>query len=64
MSSASIIFSKDNIVRAALRFRYVDFLVKSTPAISLAFIVYVTFKGVFWQAQGFKNAGSVQQPRV
>jgi hypothetical protein len=48
MSSASIIFSKDNIVRAALRFRYVDFLVKSTPAISLAFIVYVTFKGVFW----------------
>ncbi len=48
MSSASIICSKDNLVRAALRFRYVDFLVKSTPAISLAFIVYVTFKGVFW----------------
>jgi hypothetical protein len=65
MSSASIIFSMDKLVRAALRFRYVDFLVKSTtPAISLAFIVYVTFKGVFWQAQGFKNAGSVQQPRV
>ncbi|WP_198021127.1 hypothetical protein [Rhizobium sp. IBUN] len=48
MSSASIFFSKDNLVRAALRFRYLEFLVKSTPAISLAFIVYLTFKGVFW----------------
>jgi len=48
MSSATIIFSTDNLVRSARRFRYVDFLVKSTPAISLAFIVYVTFEGVLW----------------
>lgn len=48
MSSASIFFSTDNLVRSALRFRYVDFFVKSTPAISFAFIVYVTFKGVLW----------------
>lgn len=48
MSSASTIYSKDNLMRAARRFRYMDFLVKSTPAMSLAFIVYVTLKGVFW----------------
>lgn len=48
MSSASIIYSKNNLMRAALRFRYMDFLVKSTPAMSLVFILYVTLKGVFW----------------
>lgn len=46
MSSASTIYSAENLMRAAVRFRYVDFLIKSTPAISLAFIVYVTFMGV------------------
>lgn len=49
MSSASTsIYSKNNLMRAAARFRYVDLLIKSTPAISVAFIVYVTLKGVLW----------------
>jgi hypothetical protein len=48
MSSAPSIYFPENLLRAARRFRYVDFLIRSTPAISLAFIVYVTFRGVFW----------------
>lgn len=49
MSSASTsVYFKNNLMRAAARFRYVDLLIKSTPAISVAFIVYVTFKGVLW----------------
>ncbi|EJL57308.1 MULTISPECIES: hypothetical protein [unclassified Rhizobium] len=48
MSSASSIQFMENVMREALRFRYVDFLIKSTPAISLAFIAYVTFRGILW----------------
>jgi hypothetical protein len=48
MSSASSMYFMENVMREVRRFRYVDFLIKSTPAISLAFIVYVTFRGVFW----------------
>lgn len=44
MSSTTSIQPWKNITQ----FRYVDFLIKSTPAISLAFMVYVTFRGVLW----------------
>jgi len=30
------------------RFRYLEFLIKSTPALSLAFLTYVTLKGYLW----------------
>lgn len=30
------------------RFHYVEFLIRSTPAISLAFLCYVTFKDYLW----------------
>jgi hypothetical protein len=46
--SSVLIYFPENLVQAAHRFRYVDFLIKSTPAISVAFMVYVTFRGVLW----------------
>lgn len=48
MSSVPGLYFPDNLVRTARRFRYIDFIIKSTPAISVAFIVYVTFRGVLW----------------
>lgn len=48
MSSVPGLYFPDNLVRIARRFRYIDFIIKSTPAISVAFIVYVTFRGVLW----------------
>jgi hypothetical protein len=48
MSSDFYLYFPESLMRAALRFRYVDFMIKSTPAISLAFIVYVTIRGVVW----------------
>lgn len=48
MSSTFSIGIPKNLVRTARRFHSVDFLIKSTPAISLAFIIYVTFRGGFW----------------
>jgi hypothetical protein len=48
ISSDFYLYFPESLMRAALRFRYVDFMIKSTPAISVAFIVYVTFRGVLW----------------
>ncbi|MBB3745784.1 MULTISPECIES: hypothetical protein [Rhizobium] len=48
MPSTVNIHSWKSLARHIGKFRYLDFLVKLTPAISLAFIVYIVFKGVFW----------------
>jgi hypothetical protein len=48
MSSASSVQFMENAMREVLRFRYGNLLIRSTPAISLAFIAYVTFRGVLW----------------
>jgi hypothetical protein len=48
MSSAASIHSWKKTALYIGQFRYVEFLIKSTPAISLAFIVYITLKGVLW----------------
>lgn len=34
--------------RSLSRFRYVDYIIKSMPLISVAFILYVIFQGTFW----------------
>jgi hypothetical protein len=47
MPSTVNIHSWKSLARHIGKFRYLDFLVKLTPAISLAFIVYIVFKGVF-----------------
>ncbi|MBY5747917.1 hypothetical protein HFO28_30705 [Rhizobium leguminosarum] len=48
MSSTVNIHSWKRLAQHIGKSRYIDFLVKSTPAISLAFIVYIIFKDVFW----------------
>jgi hypothetical protein len=48
MSSTVTIHSWKRLAQHIGRFRYINFLVKSTPAICLAFIVYIIFKDVFW----------------
>jgi hypothetical protein len=48
MSSATSVHSWKNTALYIGQFRYLEFLIKSTPAISLAFILYVTLKGVLW----------------
>ncbi|MBX5195513.1 hypothetical protein HJB82_09235 [Rhizobium sp. NZLR10] len=48
MSATANIHSWKSLVQHVGKFRYIDFLVKLTPAISVAFIVYVVFKDVFW----------------
>jgi hypothetical protein len=48
MSSTAHVYSWKNVSAQVGRFRYVDFLIKSTPAVSLIFIVYITFRGVIW----------------
>ncbi|WP_179874153.1 hypothetical protein [Rhizobium sp. L43] len=48
MSSMVSIHSWKSLAQSIGRFRYIDFLVKSTPAVSVAFIVYIIFKDVFW----------------
>lgn len=48
MSSTTSIHSWKTLAQYFGKFRYIEFLVKSTPAISLAFIVYIVFKDVFW----------------
>lgn len=46
MSSAFSICFPDNLMRSARRLHYFEFLIKSTPALSVAFIVCVTLRGV------------------
>ncbi|WP_165404216.1 hypothetical protein [Rhizobium leguminosarum] len=48
MSSTVTIHSWKRLAQYIGRFRYIDFLVKSTPAICLAFIVYIILKDVPW----------------
>lgn len=48
MSSTTSSHSWKNLAQHIGKFRYIEFLVKSTPAICLAFIVYIVFKDVFW----------------
>ena len=48
MSSVKGMNSWKSMLQSASRFRYVEFLIKSTPVISLAFIVYIILKGVLW----------------
>ncbi|WP_222253832.1 hypothetical protein [Rhizobium leguminosarum] len=48
MSSTVNIHSWKRVAQHIGRFRYIDFLVKSTPAICLAFIVYIILNDVFW----------------
>ncbi|MGO7326825.1 hypothetical protein ACU8MP_04470 [Rhizobium leguminosarum] len=48
MSSTVNIHSWKRLAQHIGKFRYIDFLVKSTPAICLAFIVYIILKDVFW----------------
>ncbi|MGV1794550.1 hypothetical protein [Rhizobium sp. A37_96] len=48
MSSVQGIYSWESLLQSARRFRYVEFLLKSTPVISIAFIVYVLLKGILW----------------
>ncbi len=48
MSSVQGIYSWKSLLQSASRFRYVEFLSKSTPVISLAFIAYVILKGLLW----------------
>jgi len=48
MSSTASIHSWKSLAQHIGKFRYIEFLVKLTPAISLAFIVYIVFKDVFW----------------
>ncbi|WP_204340712.1 hypothetical protein [Rhizobium leguminosarum] len=47
MSSTVNIHSWKRLAQHIGRFRYTDFLVKSTPAMCLAFIVYILLKDVF-----------------
>ena len=48
MSSTTSIHSWKDLARHISRFKYIEFLVKSTPAICLGFIVYIVLKDVFW----------------
>lgn len=48
MSSAFGLYLSKNSGRSMRRFHVIEFLIKSTPALSVAFIVYVTLKGVLW----------------
>jgi hypothetical protein len=48
MSSAFSLNLSKNSGRSMHRFHVIEFLVKSTPALCVAFIVYVTLKGVLW----------------
>jgi hypothetical protein len=48
MSSTSIPYLAKNSGRAARRFHVIEFLIKSSPALSVAFIGYVTLRGVLW----------------
>jgi hypothetical protein len=47
MSSTLNIHPYRSIVRCLSRFRYVDFVIKSTPLMCVAFILYVIFHGTF-----------------
>ncbi|WP_188080098.1 hypothetical protein [Neorhizobium sp. P12A] len=48
MSSAFSLNLSKNFGRSMHRFHVIEFLIKSTPALSVAFIVYVTLRGVLW----------------
>ncbi|WP_200959473.1 hypothetical protein [Rhizobium sp. Root1203] len=48
MSSTTSSYSWKNTAIYIGQFRYIEFFIKSTPAISVAFIFYVTFEGVLW----------------
>lgn len=49
-SMSSTLHNRDwsNVGSSVRRFRYVEFLIKSTPALSLAFLTYVTFRDYLW----------------
>jgi len=48
MSSILKIHSLGNLGSFVRRFRYVDFLIRSSPALSLAFLTYITFGDYLW----------------
>jgi hypothetical protein len=48
MSSVIRPHTWEGITRYLSRLRYVDFMIKSTPLICVAFILYVIFHGTFW----------------
>jgi hypothetical protein len=48
MSSTLHIHPYKGLTRYLSRFRYVDFVIKSTPLMCVAFILYVIFHGTFW----------------
>jgi len=48
MSSILNISYLGNLGRFLRRFRYVDFLIKASPALSLAFLTYITFEDYLW----------------
>lgn len=37
-----------NACGSVRRFRYIDFLIKSSPALSLGFVAFITFKDLPW----------------
>jgi hypothetical protein len=47
MSSTLHIHPYKGLTRYLSRFRYVDFVIKSTPLMCVAFILYVIFHGTF-----------------
>ena len=48
MSSVHGVYLPENLVQSTRRFWFMDFFIKSTVIFSLAFIVYVTLRGVLW----------------
>jgi hypothetical protein len=48
MSSAFSLYLSKNSGRSMRRFHVIEFLIKSTPALSVAFNVDVTFKCLLW----------------
>jgi hypothetical protein len=48
MSSMSIPYVPKNSSRPARSFHAVEFLIKSAPALSIAFMAYVTLQGLHW----------------
>jgi hypothetical protein len=48
MSSGRSDFLSRRLVRGVYGFRLGEFLIKSTPTMTAAFLVYVTFKGILW----------------
>jgi hypothetical protein len=48
MSSTLRIHPYKSLTHYLSRFRYVDFVIKSTPLMCVAFIFYVILHGTFW----------------